>query len=366
MTDVFISYSRADKERVAQLAAAIEGEGYDVWWDEELPPHMSYGDVITDKIENARAAVVVWSADASKSEWVRAEADAARNHKKLIQTALADIIPPLPFNQIQCANLGDWHGEDDHPGWRKVKQSLVALCGERDGKAAAATAAAPAPEPTPAPVAAPPPPPPEPTPEPAVTAPAQAAASVPPPASSPASGSKGHSPGLVLGVVGAVLLVGAGLAWAFSGDDKAGDDDAATIAAVDETGDATDASGKPVDPDDPMALVGGNDAAPPPVAQQAPPVQQQAPAPDAYNRDVTLINQAGEVIMYMYWSNTNDQNWGPDQLGSDVWPDGQSANVTIDDGTGACNFDFMAVTASGREIVRPNVNVCGVYEIYFN
>ena len=38
----------------------------------------------------------------------------------------------------------------------------------------------------------------------------------------------------------------------------------------------------------------------------------------------------------------------------------------IDDGTGACNFDFMAVTASGREIVRPNVNVCGVYEIYFN
>ena len=148
MTDVFISYSRADKERVAQLASAIEAEGYDVWWDEELPPHMSYGDVITDKIENAKAAVVVWSADASKSEWVRAEADAARNHKKLIQTALADIIPPLPFNQIQCADLSDWQGEEDHPGWRKVKQSLVALCGAREANIAA--------EPV---VAAPPPPP---------------------------------------------------------------------------------------------------------------------------------------------------------------------------------------------------------------
>jgi hypothetical protein len=365
MTDVFISYSRADKERVAELARAIEGEGYEVWWDEELPPHMSYGDVITDKIENAKAAVVVWSADASKSEWVRAEADAARNHKKLIQTALADIIPPLPFNQIQCADLSDWHGEQDHPGWRKVKQSLVALCGEREGKAAAAVPPV-APEPTPAPVATPPPPP-KPTAEPAVTATAQAA---PPPQ---ASGSKGHSPALVLGVVGAVVLAGAGLAWTFSGDDKQGDDDTTPVALLDEGGDAAGDDGdggKPVDPNDPMALVGGNDAAPvqapPPVASQAPPAQQQAPVPDAYNRDVTLINQAGEVIMYMYWSNTNQDSWGPDQLGSDVWPDGQSANVTIDDGSGACNFDFMAVTASGREIVRPNIDVCSVYEIYFN
>jgi hypothetical protein len=74
------------------------------------------------------AAVVVWSADASKSEWVRAEADAARTHRKLIQTALTEMIPPLPFNQIQCANLGDWNGEEDHPGRRKVRTSLVANC----------------------------------------------------------------------------------------------------------------------------------------------------------------------------------------------------------------------------------------------
>ena len=135
MVDVFISYSRANQAQVAVLAEAIEREGYSVWWDKELPPHLSYGDVITEKIAQARAAVVVWSRDAAKSEWVRAEADMARNQKKLVQTALDDVMPPLPFNQIQYAEIGDWQGEPDHSGWRKVKASLADLCGPRTASA---------------------------------------------------------------------------------------------------------------------------------------------------------------------------------------------------------------------------------------
>lgn len=150
VVDVFISYSRHDKERVAQLAHKMQAEGYDVWWDAELPPHKSYGDVITEKIGEAKAAVVVWSDTAAQSEWVRAEADVARNQKKLIQTALGDIMPPLPFNQIQFADIGDWQGEDDHRGWRKVKASLAELCGERAAAAGAAASAAPPPPPPPA------------------------------------------------------------------------------------------------------------------------------------------------------------------------------------------------------------------------
>lgn len=133
MVDVFISYSRRDQEMVALLARAIEAEGYDVWWDAELPPHQSYGDVITAKIAMAKAALVVWSEEAVKSEWVRAEADMARNQRKLIQTALNNVMPPLPFNQIQYAEMGGWRGEADHPGWRKVRMSLADLCGPRDG-----------------------------------------------------------------------------------------------------------------------------------------------------------------------------------------------------------------------------------------
>jgi hypothetical protein len=134
MVDVFISYSRANEAIVRQLAEAVTAEGYSVWWDAELPPHLSYGEVITEKIGSAKAAIVVWSKDAAASEWVRAEADVARGQKKLIQTSIDDVMPPMPFNQIQFASIGDWHGEADHPGWKKVKASLAALCGEGSGE----------------------------------------------------------------------------------------------------------------------------------------------------------------------------------------------------------------------------------------
>lgn len=147
MVDVFISYSRDNKARVADIAAAVTAAGYDVWWDAELPPHRSYSDVITEKIGSAKAAIVVWSHLSAQSEWVRAEADVARNQKKLVQTAIDDVMPPLPFNQIQFADLSDWHGETDHRGWRKVLMSLEELCGRE--------AAVPAPPLTPAPKAAP-------------------------------------------------------------------------------------------------------------------------------------------------------------------------------------------------------------------
>lgn len=149
MVDVFISYSRDNKARVADIAAAVTAAGYDVWWDAELPPHRSYGDVITEKIGSAKAAIVVWSQASAQSEWVRAEADVARNQKKLVQTAIDDVMPPLPFNQIQFADLSDWTGDPAHSGWRKVLMSLEELCGRE--------AVAPPPPPQPRPAAVTPP-----------------------------------------------------------------------------------------------------------------------------------------------------------------------------------------------------------------
>jgi hypothetical protein len=132
LVDVFISYSRENKPMVRVLADAVRDEGYSVWWDDEIPPHLAYGDVITEKIGSAKAAIVVWSPSAAASEWVRAEADVARGQKKLIQTTIDGCEPPLPFNQIQVADISGWGGEAEHPGWRRVKESLAALCGASD------------------------------------------------------------------------------------------------------------------------------------------------------------------------------------------------------------------------------------------
>jgi hypothetical protein len=129
MADVFISYSKTDEAAVRRLAEAVKALGYAVWWDEELPAHVSYSDVIADKIASAKAAIVVWSEHAAASQWVRAEADLARNRNKLIQASIDGRLPPMPFNQIQCATIGDWRGEAGHQGWLKIKASLAALVG---------------------------------------------------------------------------------------------------------------------------------------------------------------------------------------------------------------------------------------------
>src|SRR5689334_515144 len=129
MADVFVSYARVDEPMAERVADALRADGYDVWRDDQLPAHRAYADVIEERLKAAKAVVVLWSAEAAKSQWVRAEADAARGSGTLIQASADSTIPPLPFNQIQCADLKDWDGTADAPGWRKLKSSVAALVG---------------------------------------------------------------------------------------------------------------------------------------------------------------------------------------------------------------------------------------------
>ena len=101
MPGVFVSYSRPSAQIAEQVAAALSTLGHEVWWDDRLPAHRAYGDVIEEKLRSADAVIVLWSSDASHSQWVRAEADWARQAGTLVQASLDGTIPPLPFNQIQ-------------------------------------------------------------------------------------------------------------------------------------------------------------------------------------------------------------------------------------------------------------------------
>ena len=82
-----------------------------------------------------------------------------------------------------------------------------------------------------------------------------------------------------------------------------------------------------------------------------------APA-NAQDRQVEVINETTRAIVQFYASNVERGTWEEDILGENVLPVGQSANINIDDGTGACVFDFKAVFEDGQELVRNGVNVC--------
>jgi adenylate cyclase len=129
MTNVFVSYARQDEQRAKQVADALQSQGYAVWRDDELPAHRAYADVIEERLKAAKAVVVLWSAEAARSQWVRAEADAAREAGTLIQASIDAIVPPMPFNQIQCADLKGWDGKADTAGWRKLTASVASLAG---------------------------------------------------------------------------------------------------------------------------------------------------------------------------------------------------------------------------------------------
>jgi len=129
MSQVFISYARSTANEAQQIAAAVRSLGYAVWRDDELPPHRDYTEVIEERLREAEAVVVVWSAEAVKSQWVRAEANVAREAGTLVQLRVDGATPPLPFNQIQCADLSQWSGQRSHPEWRKVADSITALIG---------------------------------------------------------------------------------------------------------------------------------------------------------------------------------------------------------------------------------------------
>ena len=47
MADLFVSYARADRARVAPLVAALEAEGWSVWWDPEIGPVQEFDRLIT-------------------------------------------------------------------------------------------------------------------------------------------------------------------------------------------------------------------------------------------------------------------------------------------------------------------------------
>jgi adenylate cyclase len=130
MSHIFISYARPDEPLASLIADGLREGGFEVWRDDELPAHRAYADVIEERINGAKAVVVLWSAEAARSHWVRAEADTARARLTLVQVSLDGTLPPMPFNQIQCADLKAWDGQRTAAGWRKLVASVTELAGK--------------------------------------------------------------------------------------------------------------------------------------------------------------------------------------------------------------------------------------------
>ena len=132
MSDIFISYARADKDRAELLAEAFSRQGWSVWWDREIPPGKSFDETIENALTSARCVIVLWSKDSVSSRWVKTEAAEGAARGILVPALIDKIQIPLEFKRIEAADLCDWQGDSPHSEFDQLLETIANLL---DGRA---------------------------------------------------------------------------------------------------------------------------------------------------------------------------------------------------------------------------------------
>lgn len=137
MADIFISYKREDRARIAPLARALEAAGYTVWWDLELIAGQKWSKKIKAELDAAKCVIVAWS-NASiapdrtyVSEWVENEADDAHGRGILVPALLDPSRIAWTHQKVQFASLVGWEGDTAHPGFGELLEGVTQHAGPR-------------------------------------------------------------------------------------------------------------------------------------------------------------------------------------------------------------------------------------------
>lgn len=117
MPDLFVSYSRDDRERVRRVVDGLEKQGWSVWWDPNILPGERYAQTIDAELKAAKCVLAVWSENSAQSDWVHEEAEDGKTRGILLPVLLDDIPIPRGFRRLQTVDLSDWKGDPKHPGW---------------------------------------------------------------------------------------------------------------------------------------------------------------------------------------------------------------------------------------------------------
>ena len=106
-------------------------------------------------------------------------------------------------------------------------------------------------------------------------------------------------------------------------------------------------------------------AAEPVVAADKAAVSAPVQSRDGMNRRVRIHNNTGWTMLRFYASDSRVDNWEEDLLGRGTLAAGNSIMMNIDDGSGACMYDFKAEFTNGQVLTRFNVNVCQIADYYY-
>ena len=146
MTDVFLSYSSKDRggkndpgeggedgapgvDRVTPIVELLEAQGFEVFWDQQVPPGVNWNKWIKDKLSGAKCAIALWSGNSIDSDPVAHEATIAHKQGKLISVLIDDLDAeqvPMGLYTSQAVKLVGWTGDDDDENWKKILSAIEA------------------------------------------------------------------------------------------------------------------------------------------------------------------------------------------------------------------------------------------------
>ncbi len=129
MTDVFISYKREERGRCVAIYNALVDLKLSVWFDAHIEPGTDFDREIEREVRSASAVLVLWSALAADSDWIRAEARTGRQNERLVAARLDDCLPPLEFASVQAVDLFDTRDFQSSEGWRQIVARIGRLVG---------------------------------------------------------------------------------------------------------------------------------------------------------------------------------------------------------------------------------------------
>ncbi len=142
---VFVSYSRDDRPAALPIIAALEAEGFKVWWDGLLEGGDAFAHATEAALETADAVVVLWSAISIQSHWVRDEATRGRDRGCMVPVTIDGTMPPLGFRQIQLVDLTAWKGDAAAPKFAFLANAIRATAASPRNQLRFASAAVSAP-----------------------------------------------------------------------------------------------------------------------------------------------------------------------------------------------------------------------------
>jgi hypothetical protein len=129
MADIFISYKSSDRPRAIVLQNWFEAAGWNVFVDRHTDVGEEWERRIEQELTAARVVVVIWSAEARRSEWVVREATIALKDNRLIQIYATGLPLFPPFDAVQGIRMQSWMGEGSHDERQRLFVAVAAKLG---------------------------------------------------------------------------------------------------------------------------------------------------------------------------------------------------------------------------------------------